>query len=125
MGEILTFAPRPKQAAPELPEPVSPAELRAEIEAGAQAALDMADRFIAILDRLDGDPTQKEERAAAARFPAAPESQPALKAEAAAETPPNTEPETAVIQVSPLRWRGRGNIVAAVGVALLDMVGSR
>ncbi|MET0530115.1 MAG: hypothetical protein ABW003_17555 [Microvirga sp.] len=42
-----------------------------------------------------------------------------------AEAPENALPEVAaeasVIQVSPFRWGGRGNIVTAVGIALLDL----
>ncbi|MCJ2074775.1 hypothetical protein MKK68_03795 [Methylobacterium sp. E-016] len=52
MGTLHTFRPRP--AAP-APVPPSPAETRRLIEEAAQAALDTADRLLAILDCLDGD----------------------------------------------------------------------
>ena len=130
MGQILTFKPRPKQAAPELPGLVTPAELRAEIEAGAQAALDVADRFIAILDRLDGDAGHED---GAEPSLGAPENATGSQVvymrgnnqdcETAApetmlpEVPIETAPEAIVIP-----WRGRGNIIAAAGVALLESV---
>ncbi|MFB0488724.1 hypothetical protein ABIE45_001310 [Methylobacterium sp. OAE515] len=37
------------------------------------------------------------------------------------EVAAEAQPEAFVTQVSPLWWDGRGNIVAAVGVALLDL----
>ncbi|MCJ2072450.1 hypothetical protein MKK75_27280, partial [Methylobacterium sp. J-030] len=55
MGDVLTFTPRPKPAAPILPEPLAGAALRASLEEAAQTALDAADRIIAVLDRMDGD----------------------------------------------------------------------
>ena len=131
MGEILTFKPRPKQAAPELPGPVSPAELRAEIEAGAQAALDMADRFIAILDRLEED-SGHEDGGDTEPSLAAPENQGSQVTwlrgtdqdrEAAA---PKTVPPEVATESTPgaqiLPWRGRGNIIAAAGSFLVDLL---
>ena len=55
MGDVLTFTPRPKPAAPEASEPLAGPALRASLEAAAQTALDAADRIIAVLDRMDGD----------------------------------------------------------------------
>lgn len=53
MSNIQTF--RPKRSTVEhVPRP-SPSVIRAEIEAAALAAMDAADRLIAILDGLDGD----------------------------------------------------------------------
>ena len=132
MGEILTFTPRPKQAAPELPGPVYPTDLRAEIEASAQAALDMADRFIAILDRLEEDPDHEGNGDAELSL-AAPENQGSqvtwlrgTDQDRAAEAPETSLPEvaakTTVVQVSPPRWGGNGNILAAAGAALLDLL---
>ncbi|MBE7202793.1 MAG: hypothetical protein INR70_34035, partial [Parafilimonas terrae] len=46
MGDVLTFTPRPKPAAPILPEPLAGAALRASLEEAAQTALDAADRII-------------------------------------------------------------------------------
>ena len=54
MGDVLTFTPRPKPAASEIPEPLSDAELRAGLEEAAQTALDAADRIIAVLNRIAG-----------------------------------------------------------------------
>ncbi|MHC1999531.1 hypothetical protein ACYQR9_03690 [Methylobacterium sp. CM6241] len=45
---------RPRSAAAQISRP-SPAMIRTEIEAAAVAAMDAADRLIAILDGLDGD----------------------------------------------------------------------
>ena len=60
MGTVLTFTPRPRKAAPAAPPPLSDVDLRTHIEAEAQAALDIADRLIALLDRMDGD-TDRED----------------------------------------------------------------
>lgn len=57
MADILTFAPRPRPAAPPKP---SQADIRAQIEAAAQSALDTAERLIAILNQMDGDPDEEE-----------------------------------------------------------------
>lgn len=57
MADILTFAPRSRTAAPLTP---SPADLRTRIEEAAQAALDTADRLIAILDGMDGGPDDED-----------------------------------------------------------------
>jgi hypothetical protein len=54
MSNVHTFAPRRLVAAPTLPVP-SPAEVRRQIEDAAQAALDTADRLIALLDQIEGD----------------------------------------------------------------------
>ena len=55
MGSVHTFAPRRPAAAPvALPAP-SPAEIRCQIEEAAQAALDTADRLIALLDTMEGN----------------------------------------------------------------------
>ena len=52
MGEVHPFRPR---TAVERPAPPSPAAMRAEIEAAALAAMDIANRLIAVLDAMDGD----------------------------------------------------------------------
>lgn len=49
MADILTFRPRPR------PTPAAMA-FREQIEVAAQAALDTADKLIAILNEMDGDP---------------------------------------------------------------------
>lgn len=53
MSNVHTF--RPKRSTVEHVPRLSPAVIRAEIEAAALAAMDAADRLIAILDGLDGD----------------------------------------------------------------------
>ena len=144
MGEILTFTPRPKQAAPEFPGPVSPADLRAEIEAGAQAALDVADRFIAILDRLDGDtshedssntepPLAASENTAGSQVvymrgsdqdgeAEAPEiAIPETKIEAPPAAEADLPADASVIHIKPLRWGGTGNVVSLAGATVLDL----
>ena len=52
MSNVLTFRPRPKPAAP----CDAQAAFREQIEVAAQAALDTADKLIAILNEMDGDP---------------------------------------------------------------------
>ncbi|MCJ2036416.1 hypothetical protein [Methylobacterium sp. J-068] len=60
MSNVYTFAPRRSVAAPvALPAP-SPAEVRRQIEEAAQAALDIADRLIALLDKIEADPDQED-----------------------------------------------------------------
>ena len=54
MADILPFRPRPKQSADRLV-PQHQLVLRADLEEAAHAALDAADKLIAILDRIDGD----------------------------------------------------------------------
>ncbi|TXN76060.1 hypothetical protein FV228_01475 [Methylobacterium sp. WL18] len=135
MGDVLTFTPRPKPAAPETLEPMTGGGLRASLEEAAQVALDAADRIIAVLDRMDGD-TDLEDGADAEPSLAAPENHTGSQvvwmrgndADRETEAPEVVLPEMAVettpavIQVEPMRWGGRGNFIAAVGVALLDIV---
>lgn len=52
MPNVITFRPRPKPAAPR----DAQAAFREQIEVAAQAALDTADKLIAILNEMDGDP---------------------------------------------------------------------
>ena len=135
MGDVLTFTPRPKPTAPAILEPLSGPALRASLEEVAQTALDAADRIIAVLDRMDGD-TDHEDNGDAEPSLAAPENQgsqvtwlrgtdrdreakapePVLP-EVSAETPAAT-----VIEVPPMRWGGRGNVIAAAGSLLLDLL---
>lgn len=60
MPNVIKFRPR-KPVAPVVSTAVleGPA-LRAEIEEAAQAALDQADRLIALLDRMDGGPDDED-----------------------------------------------------------------
>ena len=133
MGDVLTFVPRPKPAAPEAPEPLAGATLRASLEEAAQVALDAADRIIAVLDRMDGD-TDLEDGADAEPALAAPENHTGSQvvwmrgndADREAEAPETVLPEVAlVIEVEPMRWSGRGNVVSAAGSYLLDLAGVR
>ncbi|TGD91407.1 hypothetical protein [Methylobacterium nonmethylotrophicum] len=48
MADTLTFRPRPR--------PAPAVTFREQIEVAAQAALDTADKLIAILNEMDGDP---------------------------------------------------------------------
>lgn len=52
MSNVLTFQPRPRPIAPQ----DAQAAFREQIEVAAQAALDTADKLIAILNEMDGDP---------------------------------------------------------------------
>ncbi|KQO49963.1 hypothetical protein [Methylobacterium sp. Leaf85] len=58
MSNVHTFQPK-RSTVERVPQP-SPAMIRAEIEAAALAAMDAADRLIAILDGLDGDETLED-----------------------------------------------------------------
>lgn len=140
MGDVLQFTPRPKPAAPEAPEVLTGPALRASLEAAAQTALDAADRIIAVLDRLDGD-ADHENGGDAEPSLAAPENHEGSQVvymrggdqdreqEMAEATLSEVAVEAAaaanVIQVPPMRWGGQGNVIAAAGTALLDLVGVR
>ena len=132
MAEILTFRPRPKLVLPIAAVPLTGAALRDQIEAGAQAALDLADQLIGLLDRADGD-ADLEDGGDAEPALAAPENHEGgqivwlrggdrdCEAEAPEVVLPEVEnrdrPDPVV-----LPWRGRRNIIAAAGGALLDLV---
>lgn len=136
MGDVLSFTPRPKPAAPVALQRLSGADLRARLEEAAQTALDAADRIIAVLDRMDGD-ADHEDGGDAEPSLTAPEN-PAgsqvvwmrggdqdREGEAAETALPDAPAEPIVIEVVPMRWGGRGNIITAAGTALLDLAGVR
>ncbi|MCJ2052108.1 hypothetical protein [Methylobacterium sp. J-070] len=131
MGDVLTFTPRPKPAAPAALEPLAGPALRASLEEAAQTALDAADRIIAVLDRMDGEP-DLEDGADDEPSLAAPENATGSQVvymrgndqDREAEAPETVMPEVAadpLPEAQILPWRGRGNIVAAMGVALLNL----
>ena len=129
MGDVLTFTPRPEPAAPEASERLTGLEIRASLEEAAQVALDAADRIIAVLDRLDGD-TDLEDGADKEPSLAAPKNHTGSQvvwmrgndADREVEAPETVLPEVAlVIEGEPLRWGGRGNVIAAAGTLLLDL----
>ncbi|MCJ2111579.1 hypothetical protein MKK64_10280 [Methylobacterium sp. E-025] len=134
MGDLLTFMPRP--AVPATPPASSPAKTRRMIEEAAQSALDTADNLLAILDRMDGD-TDSEDGADAEPSLAAPENHHGSQvvwlrgsdADREAEAPEivlqDMPAEPDVLPFAPLSWCGSGNVVAAAGVALLNIVGRR
>ena len=132
MGDVLTFTPRPKTAAPEALKPLAGADLRASLEEAAQTALDAADRIIAVLDQMDGD-ADHEEIGDAEPSLAAPENQGSQvtwlrgndqdREDEAPETMLPEVPAEAQPMAEILPWRGRGNVIAAAGVALLGLVG--
>ena len=131
MGDVLTFTLRPKPAAPDL-EPLDGAGLRASLEEAAQTALDAADRIIAVLDRMDGDPDLEDGEDAEPSL-AAPENAAGSQVvymrgndqdreEEAAETVlPEVAAET-LLEAIILPWRGRGNVIAAAGTLLLNLL---
>jgi hypothetical protein len=131
MGDVLTFTPRPKPAAPEILPPLAGAALRASLEEAAQTALDAADRIIAVLDRMDGD-ADHEDSGDAEPSLAAPENHHASQVtwlrgndqDRESEAPETVLPEMTMPPV-PLRWGGAGNVVSAAGVAVLTLVARR
>ena len=129
MGTVLTFTPRPRSPEPTAPPPLSDADLRTHIEAEAQAALDVADRLIALLDRIDGD-TDFEDGGDAEPTLAAPENLGGSQVAWLRGGDQDREAEAAetVLQdvvIEALPWGGNGNVVAAAGVMLLEMVAGR
>ena len=140
MDNVITFRPR-ATVAPVLALP-SPAETRRVIEEAAQAALDTADSLLAILDRMDGD-ADAEDGGDAEPALGAPENYHGSQIGWLRGNGVDREAEAVdillpVVRVSPvprfrpadlapdlLGWGGNGNIIAAAGVALLEMVGDR
>ncbi|WP_187274819.1 MULTISPECIES: hypothetical protein [unclassified Methylobacterium] len=106
------------------------------IEEAAQTALDTADALLAILDRMDGDADHEDSRDAGPAL-AAPESHHGRQvvwlhgnerdreAGAPETVLPIVTAKDAVTSPAPLAWGGRGNIVSAAGVVLLEMVAGR
>lgn len=134
MNNVITF--RPRSTAQHVPPAPSPAEIRRVLEEGAQGALDTADALLAILDRMDGD-TDREDGGDAEPSLAAPEnhhgsqvmwlraSDQDREAEAPETVLPIVAAECPAISPSPLPWGGRGNVISAAGVVLLEMVVGR
>ncbi|WP_020095965.1 hypothetical protein [Methylobacterium sp. 285MFTsu5.1] len=131
MGDVLTFTPRPKPAAPDLG-PLAGPTLRASLEEAAQTALDAADRIIAVLDRMDGD-TDHEDGGDAEPSLAAPENHEGSQVvymrggdqDRETEATETALPEVAaelMSEVVVLPWRGRGNVIAAAGSLLMDLL---
>ena len=133
MGDLLTFAPRPKVAAPVEPAPIGEAEIRTRLGEALQTALDAADHIIAVLDRMDGD-ADAEDGGDAEPALAAPENHHGSQvvwmrgndAYREAKVPevvlPVVAAGCAVIPFAPLAWGGGGNVIAAAGVAFLDLM---
>ncbi|SEP09640.1 hypothetical protein SAMN02799625_04659 [Methylobacterium sp. UNC300MFChir4.1] len=132
MGDVLQFTPRPKRIASEHMPSLAGADLRASLEEAAQTALDAADRIIAVLDRMDGD-TDREDGAHAEPSLAAPENTAGSQVVYMRVGDRDREQEAAEtalpeISVNPqpvaeiLPWRGRGNVIAAAGSFLVDLL---
>ncbi|WP_267428184.1 hypothetical protein [Methylobacterium sp. GC_Met_2] len=131
MGDVLTFTQRPKPVAPPTPVPLAGFALRASLEEAAQTALDAADRIIAVLDLMDGD-ADHEDGGDDEPSLAAPENQGSqvtwlrgTDQDREGEAAETVVPEVAT-ELSPaaeiLPWRGTGNVVAAAGSFLVDLL---
>ena len=131
MGDVLTFTPRPKPTVPGMG-PLAGADLRASLEEAAQVALDAADRIIAVLDSMDGD-TDREDGGNDEPSLAAPENTTGSQVvymrggdqDREVDAPEPVLPEVAatpVIEAEILPWRGRGNVIAAAGSFLVDLL---
>ena len=131
MGEILAFTPRSKLAVVEIPAALSGPTLRAALEQAAEAAVDAADRLIGILGNMDGDP-DLEDGVDAEPSLAAPENHTGSQVtwlrgndqDREAEAPDTVLPEVTAEtpEAIVLPWRGRGNVIAAAGTMLLDLL---
>ena len=133
MGDVLTFAPRPSVVVPAEPVPMAEAEIRTRLGEALQTALDAADQIIAVLDRMDGD-ADAEDTGDAEPPLAAPKNHHAShvvwlrnndsgrEAEALKIVLPVVAAERVVVSFAPLPWGGRGNVLAATGLALIEMV---
>ncbi len=131
MGDVLTFTPRPKPVSPNLGTLAGPA-LRARLEEAAQTALDAADRIIAVLDRMDGE-ADDEDGADDEPSLAAPENTAGSQVtwlrgndqDREVEAPETVLPEATAETPSEaivLPWRGRGNVIAAAGTFLVELL---
>ena len=132
MGDVLIFTLRPKPAAPTIPVPLTGPALRASLQEAVQVALDPADRIIAVLDSMDGD-ADHEDGADAEPSLAAPENVTGSQVvymrgsdrDGEAGAPETALPEV-LIDPQPaaeiLPWRGRGNVIAAAGSFLVDLL---
>ncbi|MHC2109073.1 hypothetical protein [Methylobacterium sp. CM6246] len=128
MGDVLTFTPRPKPVIAVALEPLAGGALRASLEEATQVALDAADRIIAVLDRMDDD-TNLEDGADAEPSLAAPENHTGSQVvwmrgndqDLEAEAPEVMLTEQEVEPVV-LPWKGRGNVLAAAGTLLIDLL---
>lgn len=60
MSNVHTFAPRRPAPAPKTRSPIDHVEIRRLIEEAAHHAYDTAERLIAILDQMDGDPDRED-----------------------------------------------------------------
>lgn len=129
MGDVLTFSPRPKPAAPAVRAALSGADLRASLEEAAQTALDAADRIIAVLDLMDGD-AEHEDGGDAEPSLAAPENTAGSQVvymrggdqDREEEAPETVLPEVVVDPPMP-EISPRGGLVTACGLVLMDFVG--
>ena len=132
MGDVLTFTPRLKPVAPEILAPLTGTALRASLEEAAQTALDAADRIIAVLDSMDGD-ADHEDGADDQPSLAAPENTACSQVvymrggdrDHEVDAPETVLPEVATTPATKaeiLPWRGRGNLIAAAGSFLVDLL---
>ncbi len=112
--------------------PLDGPALRASLEEAAQIALDVADRIIAVLDSLDGDADHEDsgddepslatpENATGSQVTWLRGNDQDREAEASEPVAPEVaaEPQS-VAEILP--WQGRGNVIAAASVALLDLL---
>ncbi|MCJ2068528.1 hypothetical protein MKK75_06870 [Methylobacterium sp. J-030] len=132
MSDVLTFTPRPQPVAITLPAPLAGPELRASLEEAAQIALDAADRIIAVLDSMDGD-ADLEDGGDAEPSLAAPENATGSQVtwmrgndqDHEVEALETRLPEVAaepMPEADILPWWGRGNVIAAAGTLILDLL---
>ena len=117
MGDVLTFTPRARPTTDDVVY-MGQRDVRASLEEAVQAALDTADRLIAVLDGMDG-----EEGGAASIAPGIHIVQ-VVRLRAEATTPAVDCPDLQIKAGVPLPWSGRGNVFTAIGGALLDLAGT-
>ena len=128
MGDVIHFQLRARPPADRLA-PTDQLDVRSHIEGAVQAALDTADRLIAVLDGMDGDPDREDGADAEPSLgaPEGPESQVVwLRGgddDREGDVPAALIPDLQMALGVPLPWPGRGNVLTAIGGAVLDLAG--
>ncbi|GJE59119.1 hypothetical protein [Methylobacterium trifolii] len=126
MADVILFRPRFAAPAALVVLPPSPSDIRGQIEEAVQVALDIADRLIAVLDRMEGD-TEREDGGDAEPSLAAPENHHSAQITWLRGNDQDREADAPEMPVPdairwPFPWSSAGNVLSATGLAVFDLV---